>query len=60
MTASAVLHGRYRLSSVPTEGLANLLKRVAFGFANFENYRILAFLYAGKSYRKVLDSIMVE
>ena len=40
-----------RLTKGPTEGLNNLikrLKRVTFGFSNFENYRIRALLYSGK------------
>jgi transposase len=32
----------------PTEALNNLIKRIGFGFRNFENYRIRAVLYAGK------------
>jgi transposase len=35
----------------PTEAMNNLIKRikrVAFGFTNFQNYRIRALLYAGK------------
>ncbi len=51
------------LTNGPTEGLNNLLKRVkrvAFGFTNFENYRIRALLYAGKPNWRVLDSIVVE
>ncbi len=51
------------LTNGPTEGLNNLLKRVkrvAFGFSNFENYRIRALLYAGKPNWRVLDSIVVE
>ncbi len=58
-------HGLPRdpLTNAPTEELNNLLKRVkrvAFGFANFENYRIRALLYAGKPNWRVLDSIVVE
>ena len=48
--------------TVPTEGMNNLLKRVkrvAFGFTNFENFRIRALLYAGKPNFRVLDSIVV-
>ena len=48
--------------TVPTEGMNNLLKRVkrvAFGFTNFENFRIRALLYAGKPNVRVLDSIVV-
>ncbi len=54
-------HGA-RVSNGPTEGMNNLLKRVkrvAFGFTNFENFRIRALLYAGKPNLRVLDSIVV-
>jgi transposase len=40
-----------RVSNGPTESLNNLIKRIkriGFGFRNFENYRIRALLYAGK------------
>ncbi len=56
----------YHLAKVtngPTEGLNNLIKRVkrvAFGFSNFENYRIRVLLYAGKPNWRVLDSIVVS
>jgi transposase len=53
---------RSRLSNGPTEGMNNLIKRtkrVAFGFTNFENYRIRALLYAGKPTWRLLDSIVV-
>ena len=36
------------------------VKRVAFGFTNFENFRIRALLYAGKPNVRVLDSIVVK
>jgi transposase len=52
-----------RVSNGPTEGLNNLLKRVkrvAFGFTNFRNFRIRALLYAGKPNFRVLDSIVVR
>ncbi|MGC8464421.1 MAG: transposase [Acidimicrobiales bacterium] len=51
-----------RITNGPTEGLNNLIKRVkrvAFGFTNFDNYRIRALLYAGKPNWRVLDSIVV-
>jgi transposase len=54
-------HGA-RVSNGPTEGMNNLLKRVkrvAYGFTNFENFRIRALLYAGKPNFRVLDSIVV-
>ena len=52
-----------RTTNGPTEGLNNLIKRikrVAFGFSNFENYRIRVLLYAGKPNWRVLDSIVVS
>lgn len=53
---------RSRHSNGPTEGMNNLIKRtkrVAFGFTNFENYRIRALLYAGNPTWRLLDSIVV-
>ena len=52
-----------RMSNGPTEALNNLIKRikrVGFGFRNFENYRIRALLYAGKPNWRVLGSIVVR
>jgi transposase len=52
-----------RISNGPTEALNNLIKRikrVGFGFRNFENYRIRALLYAGKPNWRVLGSIVVR
>ena len=52
-----------RFSNGPTEALNNLakwIKRVAFGFRNFENYRIRALLYAGRPNWRVLGSIIVR
>jgi len=52
-----------RVSNGPTEALNNLIKRikrVGFGFRNFENYRIRALLYAGKPNWNVLGSIVVR
>lgn len=40
-----------QVTNGPTEGMNNLvkrIKRVAFGFASFRNYRIRALLYAGR------------
>ena len=37
-----------RVSTGPTEGINNLIKRVAFGFCRFAHYGIRALLYAGK------------
>ena len=51
-----------KMSNGPTEALNNLIKRIkriGFGFRNFENYRIRALLYAGKPHWRVLDSIVV-
>ena len=52
-----------KVTNGPTEGLNNLIKRIkriGFGFRNFENYRIRALLYAGKPNWRVLGSIVVE
>jgi transposase len=40
--------------------LVKLIKRVGFGFRNFENYRIRALLYAGRPSWRVLGSIVVR
>jgi transposase len=51
-----------RLSNGPTESINNLIKRIkriGFGFRNFENYRIRALL-AGKPNWRVLGSIVVR
>jgi len=52
-----------RVSNGPTESLNNLIKRIkriGFGFRNFENYRIRVLLYAGKPNWRVLGSIVVR
>ncbi|MCL4446054.1 MAG: transposase [Actinobacteria bacterium] len=52
-----------RVSNGPTKALNNLIKRIkriGFGFRNFENYRIRALLYAGKPNWRVLGSIVVR
>ena len=52
-----------RVSNGPTEALNNLIKRIkriGFGFRNFENYRIRALLFAGKPNWRVLGSIVVR
>jgi transposase len=52
-----------KVSNGPTESLNNLIKRIkriGFGFRNFENYRIRALLYAGKPNWRVLGSIVVR
>jgi transposase len=36
------------VSNGPTEAMNNLIKRAAFGFTSFTNYRIRSLLYAGK------------
>jgi transposase len=52
-----------KVTNSPTEALNNLIKRVkriGFGFRNFDNYRIRALLYAGKPNWRVLGSIVVR
>jgi transposase len=52
-----------RISNGPTEAMNNLIKRIkriGFGFRNFDNYRIRALLYAGKPNWRVLSSIVVQ
>ena len=52
-----------RISNGPAESINNLIKRikrVGFGFRNFENYRIRVLLYAGKPNWRVLGSIVVR
>jgi transposase len=52
-----------RVSNGPTEALNNLIKRIkriGFGFRNFENYRIRALLYAGRPNWRILGSIVVQ
>ena len=44
-----------------TEAANNLIKRVkraAFGFTNFDNYRIRALLYAGKPNWALLETVL--
>ena len=55
----AAWHGAH-VSNGPTEAVNNLIKRVkraAFGFRHFRNYRIRALLYAGKPDWSLLGSI---
>lgn len=40
--------------------LLKRVKRIAFGFTNFKNFRIRALLYAGKPNFRLLDSIVVR
>jgi len=52
-----------KMTNGPTESINNLIKRVkrvGFGFRNFENYRVRALLYAGKPNWRVLASIVVR
>ena len=52
-----------KMTNGPTESINNLIKRVkrvGFGFRNFENYRIRALLYAGRPNWRVLGSIVVR
>ena len=49
-----------RVTNAATEAANNLAKRVkraAFGFTNFDNYRIRALLYAGKPNWALLDTL---
>ena len=49
-----------KVTNGPTEALNNLIKRVkraAFGFRNFANYRIRALLYAGKPNWDLLPAV---
>ena len=49
-----------RVSNAATEAANNLIKRVkrvAFGFTNFNNYRIRALLYAGKPNLALLETL---
>lgn len=51
---------RSRVSNGPTEAINNLIKRVkrvAFGFRRFANYRIRALLYAGKPNWDLLPTV---
>jgi transposase len=56
-------HHLAKISNGPTEALNNLIKRIkriGFGFRNFDNYRIRVLLYAGKPNWPVLNSIVVQ
>ena len=49
-----------RVTNAATEAANNLIKRVkraAFGFTNFQNYRIRALLYAGKPNWNLLNTL---
>jgi transposase len=51
---------KLRITNGPTESMNNLakrVKRVAFGFRSFRNYRIRALLYAGKPDWTLLPTI---
>jgi len=50
-----------KISNGPTEAANNLIKRikrVGFGFRNFNNYRTRVLLYAGKPDWDLLDAIV--
>ena len=52
-----------RVTNGPAESLNNLIKRIkriGFGFRNFQNYRIRPLLYAGRANWRVLGSIVVR
>ena len=54
---------RFSRNNGITEGFHNKMEtisRQAYGFRNFENYRIRALLYAGKPNWRVLGSIVVR
>lgn len=58
--AQIVAWHRSRVTNGPTEAMNNLIKRIkriAFGFTNFRNYRIRALLYAGRPDWTLLDTI---
>ena len=46
-----------RVTNAATEATNNLAKRAAFGFTNFNNYRIRVLLYAGKPNWTLLDTL---
>lgn len=51
-----------KVTNAATEALNNLvkrIKRIGFGFRNFENYRVRALLYAGRPNWRVLGSMVV-
>lgn len=51
----------WHVSNGPTEAMNNLIKRVkrvAFGFTNFANYRIRALLYAGRPDWSLIGSVI--
>jgi hypothetical protein len=50
---------RNRNADIIRRGLKRV-KRVAFGFTNFENFRIRALPYAGKPNLRTFDSIVVR
>ncbi len=58
--ASVSAWHRARVTNGPTEAINNLIKRIkriAFGFTNFRNYRIRALLYAGRPNWQLLATI---
>jgi transposase len=48
---------RAHFTNGPTEAVNNLIKRVAFSFRRFRNYRVRALLYAGKPNRHLLATV---
>ncbi len=58
--ARSLSRRRRRRSTEAINNLIKRIKRVGFGFRNFENYRIRALLYAGKPNWRVLGSIVVR
>ena len=60
MTEHRSIHRWSSLTNAATQAANNLAKRVkraAFGFTNFNNYRIRALLYAGKPNWALLDTL---
>jgi transposase len=57
---SPVTLGRGGTPPESDEPLIKRIKRIGFGFRNFENHRIRALLYAGKPNWRVLGSIVVR
>lgn len=59
-TSSVVAWYRAHVSNGPTEAASNLIKRikrVAFGFTQFRNYRIRTLLYCGRPNWSLLATI---
>ena len=58
VTRSSPVAGEWRYQE--PNNLIKRIKRIGFGFRNFENHRIRALLYAGKPNWRVLGSIVVR